>query len=288
MLDPGARSSRRALKGERNHGLTRARARSPAADLRRPLEPRDRREARSQRQHRGRAPREHHEYARHAQDRRARGLRASSTAWSTCREPARVPASRRRGAAAGARRCAATASRAQAPAPLGSGWSTSPPRPGSSSGITTAASAASCCPKRWAPAAPSSTTTATAGRTSCSSTAWTGPATAPAIDATAVPQQPQRHVLRRHAKRGPRRRDVRHGRGRRRFQQRRLSRSADYLRRAEPVVPQHRQGNFVDATRASGLAGARPSAPRRCGSTSTAMAFSTCSSAITSSGSNTW
>ena len=42
----------------------------------------------------------------------------------------------------------------------------------------------------------------------------------------AVPQQPQRHVHRRHAARGPRRRDVRHGRRRRRLQQRRLSRTS--------------------------------------------------------------
>ena len=38
-----------------------------------------------------------------------------------------------------------------------------------------------------------------------------------------LPQQSQRHVHRRHARGRPRRRDVRHGRGRRRLQQRRLS-----------------------------------------------------------------
>ena len=53
----------------------------------------------------------------------------------------------------------------------------SPPRRASSSTTTAARTAASCCPKRWAPAAPFSTTTPTAGRTSCWSTAWTGPAT---------------------------------------------------------------------------------------------------------------
>ena len=40
--------------------------------------------------------------------------------------------------------------------------------------------------------------------------------------------------------RRPRRRDVRHGRRRRRLQQRRLSRSPHHLRRPEPAVPQHR------------------------------------------------
>ena len=59
----------------------------------------------------------------------------------------------------------------------------------------------------------------------------------------------------------------------------------DHLRRPEPAVPQHRQGHVRrrHATRAASAA-ARRSAPRRCGSTSTATACSICSSATTSSG----
>ena len=48
------------LKGERNHGLTRARARGAAADLPGPLQPRDRRQAEPEREHRARPPRQHH------------------------------------------------------------------------------------------------------------------------------------------------------------------------------------------------------------------------------------
>ena len=66
---------------------------------------------------------------------------------------------------------------------------------------------------------------------------------AAAIDAAPVPQQPQRHVHRRHARGRPRRRAVRHGRRRRRLQQRRLSGHPDHVRRPEPAVPQHRQGH---------------------------------------------
>ena len=55
-----------------------------------------------------------------------------------------------------------------------------------------------------------------------------------------------------------------------------------HLRRPEPPVPQHREGQFVDVTRAAASAAARPSARPRCGSTSIATACWICSSAITS------
>ena len=88
-------------------------------------------------------------------------------------------------------------------------------------------SAASSCPRRWARGARFSTTTPTAGRTSCSSTAWTGPAQARQRSTLGLyPKQPQRHVFGRDPQRRPRRRAVRHGRRGRGFQQRRVSRSA--------------------------------------------------------------
>ena len=59
----------------------------------------------------------------------------------------------------------------------------------------------------------------------------------------------------------------------------------DHVRRPEPPVSQHRQGDVRrrDARRAAS-AGGRPSAPRRSGSTSIATACSISSSATTSSG----
>ena len=110
-------------------------------------------------------------------------------------------------------------------------------------------------------------------------------AQAGALDAAPLSQQPQRHVYRRDAGRRPRRRALRDGRRRRRLQQRRLSRSARDLCRAEPAVPQHRQGNVRrrHARRAASAAG-RPSARPRCGSTSIATACSISSCATTSSG----
>ncbi len=54
-----------------------ARNRSPAADLRRTLQPGDRRATRPEREHRRRASRQHHERTRRAQDRRARRVRAA-------------------------------------------------------------------------------------------------------------------------------------------------------------------------------------------------------------------
>ena len=128
-------------------------------------------------EHRRRPSRQHHERARRAQDRRARGLRDAARAGAPCCEPARVPAC---GCGAGRcrrRRCRSPRLGAGADRRSGSGWSTSPPRRACSSATTAAPTAASCCRKRWAPAARSSTTTPTAGRTSCSSTAWTGPDT---------------------------------------------------------------------------------------------------------------
>ena len=141
---------------------------------------------RAQRQHRRRAPRQHHEHARRAQDRRARRLRAPARPG----QPAatfdklgthvgqwRAGASSCDAAAASVCPCCRRrwlASRLARPA---SGSSTSPPPPGCSSGTTAARTAASCCRRRSAPAARSSTTTPTAGRTSCWSTAWTGRAT---------------------------------------------------------------------------------------------------------------
>ena len=79
----------------------------------------------------------------------------------------------------------------------------------------------------------------------------------------ALSQQPQRHVHRRDAPRRPRHRDVRHGRGRRRLQQRRLPRPPHHLRGPEPPVPEHRQGHVHRRDRASG-----PRRPQRVFSTS--------------------
>ena len=85
--------------------------------------------------------------------------------------------------------------------------------PASASATTTAPSARSTCRRRWARASRSSTPTATAGRTSCSSTRRTGPGSpAPTSLPGALPQQPRRHVHRRHAAGRPGGRDVRHGR----------------------------------------------------------------------------
>ena len=107
---------------------------------------------------------------------------------------------------------------------------------------------------------------------------------APEIHAEAVSQQSQRHLHRRHRARGPRYRDVRHGRGRRRLQQRRLPRHLHHLRRPEPSLPQQRRRTIYRChRRPQGSAAARASALPHCGSITTATACSICSSATTCS-----
>ena len=110
-------------------------------------------------------------------------------------------------------------------------------------------------------------------------------AQAPAFDAAAVSQQPQRDILGCHAQRRPRRGAVRDGRRRRRLEQRRVSGSLGHVRRPEPAVPEHRQGNVRRRhARERPWRARRPSARRRCGSTSIATDCSICSSATTSGG----
>ena len=120
-----------------------------------------------------RPPRQHHECARRPQDGGAGRVRAA--------ERAGEPAVNRRDFLALRRRSApfrrVSLPHCGLPANRVSSSLTSPP-PRESPSVTTAVrTAASCCPRRSAPGAPSSTTTPTAGRTSCSSTAWTGPDT---------------------------------------------------------------------------------------------------------------
>ena len=165
-----------------------------------------------------------------------------------------------------------------------SAWSTSPPKPASLSNTTTAHSAANICPRLSAPAWPFSTTTRTAGRTFCSSTEPTGRGTAAAHDHGALPQQPRRHIHRRHPARGPRCRDVRDGRSCRRFQQRRISGSVYYGRRTEPLIPKQRAAADLPTSpreREGHLADTPVSARPRSGSTTTATGIWTCSSPIT-------
>ncbi len=61
------------------------------------------------------------------------------------------------------------------------------------------------------------------------------------IPARALSQQPQRHVHRHHGRQRPGRRDVRHGRRRRRLRQRRPRRRLHHRARRRPPVPQRRQ-----------------------------------------------
>ena len=224
-------------------------------DLRRTVEPRDRDEAGAEREHGRRPSREHHEGAWRAQDGGAGRLRDSE-------RPGERPVNRRdflrqaRRWRLGVRRRRTAWSRRSRPGPDYGSVGRDRRAPASSFSTTTARTAASFCPKRWAPAARFSITTATAGRTSCWSTAWTGRA----ISAERSTLQLYRNNrngtftdVTRSA--GPRRRDVRHGRRRWRFQQRRLSRSARDLRRPEPAVSQYRQGHLLDVTQASGLGG---------------------------------
>ena len=111
-----------------------------------------------------------------------------------------------------------------------------------------------------------------------------GPQAAPQHHAP-VPQQSQRHIHRCDQARRPRHRDVRHGRGRRRFQQRRFSRPVYFLRRAEPPVPEYRQRDVSSMSPSgAGSEASRASAHRLCGSITIATAIWTCSCAITSSG----
>ena len=103
-----------------------------------------------------------------------------------------------------------------------------------------------------------------------------------ANDAAALQEQPERHVHRCHARGRTRRRVVRHGRRRRRLQQRRISGHPDHVRRPEPAVPQHRQGHVRrrdpdERTRRTD----RLQHVGACGSTSIATACSISSSATT-------
>ena len=247
-------------------------------------------QARGERQHRGGAPGQHHERARRAQGRRARGLRAAERPRQPAmnrREFLRRCARGRRSRVAGGRLRPPRQGRLKpAPQDPGSAWPTSPPRPASTFRHNSGAYGGKLLPE-------------TLG-SGCAfldydgdgwpdilfvnSMDWPGPQAA-AVHAAPLPQQPQRHVHRRHARRRARRRALRHGRGRRRLRQRRLSRPLRHLRRPEPAVPQHRQGHVRGRhARQRARSPHRRSAPRRCGWTSIATAGWTCSSATTSSG----
>ena len=204
-----------------------------------------------------------------------------ATAWSDPCEPPRVPPSREPGALCGHAWPAwpDAALRATRDAPRGRHGGP----PAFSSGTTTAPTAASSCPRRWARAARFSTTTPTAGRTSCSSTAWTGRGTrtsarrCASIATTATARSPTSRAppvstSRCTAWASPSATTTTTA----------FPTSARHLRRTEPPVSQHRQGHVRrrHASRAAS-AGARRSARRRCGSTSIATACSICSSATT-------
>ena len=135
-------------------------------------------------------------------------------------------------------------------------------------------------------AARSSTTTPTAGRTSCSSTAWTGPVTSRERSTLRLYRNNRNGTFTDVTKRAGL--DVElYGMG---------VAVGDYNNDGFPdlfitCVGQNRlfrntgKGTFVDVTRRQRPRQAvRPSARRRCGSTSIATACSTCSSATTSSG----
>ena len=132
----------------------------------------------------------------------------------------------------------------------------------------------------------SSTSTATAGRTSCSSTRWRWPGR-PRRDvvAGALPQQPERHVHRRHARRRawPSRSTASA------WRPPTTTTTADvdiYVTGLGPnrLFRNVGGGRFADVTDAGGRRRSRVFDERRCGSTTTATASSTCSSPTTSSG----
>ena len=135
----------------------------------------------------------------------------------------------------------------------------------------------------------SSTSTATAGRTSSSSTRCTGRAgPAPPSLPGALPQQPQRHVHRRDARRRAWRRDVRPGRRRRRLRQRRQDRPLRHRRSAATAC------SGTSAAASSPTSPPRPASATPGFSTSAvvvrlrqATASSICSSPTTSSGRST-
>ena len=145
--------------------------------------------------------------------------------------------------------------------------------------------ARSTCPKRWGRAVRSSTSTATAGRTSCSSTRATGRGSRRAVVSGAVSQQQERHVHRRHAAGGAGGRDVRPGRRGGGLRQRRLDRHLRHgARAAISCSTTCGNGKFEDVTARGRCRRSAASRPARPGSTTTGTASSICSSPTTCSG----
>ena len=142
------------------------------------------------------------------------------------------------------------------------------------------------CRRRWGPASRSSTTTTTAGPTSSWSTAARSDFYTPKapLQERALPEQPRRHVHRRHREGGRRRRrGVRHGLRDRGLRQRRLPGHPGHRVRPVHAVPQQRQRHLHRRHREGRRRRLRGGRRARSGSTTTTTAGSISSCAASSS-----